>query len=425
MRAQCVGASSTLPRGRLDPSVPGQEDDPGHRRIRKGILLVHECPQLHRRRKRDGAARRPALQDMEFVQFHPTGIFGTGILVTEGSRGEGAYLTNSAGREIYGAICATSKGPRGSRFRVPLHGAEMREGRGCGPNKDHIYIHFSHLDQTVLRERLPEAFDQGRIFANVDILKEPIPVVPTVHYTMGGIPTNYHGEVVTLKDGNPESSRPRPDGYRRGLVRIRARRQPTRHQFPHRSGRFRTCRSLKMRGDDKAARTSTRIAERCSRPSADAARPLSPRSRRHVCRQVAPQDAASHAAALRGLSHGASYWRRACGKSPRSGAHPTTSAHTDRSLMWNTELVETLELDNLVAQATITVSSALNRQESRGAHFREDFPERLDSWMKHTLAWARADSKRENRLSPRPQTHLDSRRPVFPAGETSPVSFHE
>jgi succinate dehydrogenase / fumarate reductase flavoprotein subunit len=145
------------------------------------------------------------LQDMEFLQFHPTGIFRSGILVTEGARGEGAYLTNSEGERFMERYAPHQKDLAARDFVSRCMVQEMREGRGCGPNKDHLHINFSHLDPAMLKERLPEAFEQGRTFANADILKDPIPIVPTVHYCMGGIPTNFHGEVLTLKDGNHDS----------------------------------------------------------------------------------------------------------------------------------------------------------------------------------------------------------------------------
>jgi succinate dehydrogenase / fumarate reductase flavoprotein subunit len=175
-----------------------------------------------------------ALQDMEFVQFHPTGIFGTGILVTEGARGEGAYLTNSEGERFMERYAPHQKDLAARDFVSRCMVQEMREGRGCGPNKDHLDINFSHLDPAMLKERLPEAFEQGRTFANVDILKEPIPIVPTVHYCMGGIPTNYHGEVLTLKDRNPNSLVPHHGGWRAACVSVRGANRPA--QFAHRPG---------------------------------------------------------------------------------------------------------------------------------------------------------------------------------------------
>ena len=326
------------------------------------------------------------LQDMEFVQFHPTGIFGTGVLVTEGSRGEGAYLTNSQGERFMERYAPHQKDLAARDFVSRCMVQEMREGRGCGPNKDYIYIHFSHLDPTMLRERLPEAFDQGRIFANVDILKEPIPVIPTVHYTMGGIPTNYHGEAVTLKEGNPETVVP-------GLMAV----GEASCASVHGANRLGTNSliDLVVFGRAAALKCADTIKQREPHPrlpkgAEDAALARLDRFRHargstsaSELRSKMQQVMQKHCEVYRTGQH-LEEGVRQIADVRRASENVNTS---DRSLIWNSELIETLELDNLIAQATITIASALNRTESRGAHFREDFPERVDDWMKHTLAW--------------------------------------
>jgi succinate dehydrogenase / fumarate reductase flavoprotein subunit len=333
------------------------------------------------------------LQDMEFVQFHPTGIYGAGMLITEGSRGEGGYLTNSDGERFMERYAPNAKDLASRDVVSRSMTIEIREGRGVGVEKDHIHLHLEHLGPQVIEERLPGIAETARIFAGVDISKTPIPVLPTVHYNMGGIPANYKGQAVTRKDGDAESAVP-------GLMAV----GEAACVSVHGANRLGSNSLLDLVVFGRAAAlhcAETMTAGQRHQPLAADAGQVSVERVDRLRNANGSRLTADIRLEMQKVMQGhAAVFRT--GDSLQEGVELLKATYaafrdvhvSDRSMIWNTDLVETLELENLLLNATATIESAANRKESRGAHAREDYPDRDDvNWMKHTLAWVDSEGK--------------------------------